>query len=49
MPPGHLYREIQAAGREPSGDTKDYAICLFIKNFEGEPVTRWLHRDGDCA
>jgi hypothetical protein len=48
MPPGELYRELIAAGREPSGDTKDYAICLFIKNFEGEPVTRWLHRDGDC-
>ncbi|MEZ2410516.1 hypothetical protein AB6806_27345 [Bosea sp. RCC_152_1] len=46
MPPGHVYREAMAKGREPSGDTKDYAICVFTKNWEGEPVTRWLHRDG---
>lgn len=47
MPPGHIYRAMIAAGKEPSGDTKDYAVAVFIKNFEGEPVTRWLHRDGD--
>ncbi|CAM5769892.1 gamma-glutamylcyclotransferase [Bosea minatitlanensis] len=49
MPPGHIYRETIAKGREPSGDTKDYAIAVFIKNFEGEPVMRWLHRDGGAA
>jgi len=49
MPPGHVYREMMAKGREPSGDTKDYAIAVFIINFEGEPVTRWLHRDAEAA
>ena len=47
MPPGPLYAELKAKGKEPSGDTKDYVIALYVKNFEGEPVTRLLHRDGD--
>ncbi|MCZ8098175.1 MAG: hypothetical protein O9972_09685 [Burkholderiales bacterium] len=46
MPPGALYADLMAQGKQPSGDTKDYALAVFTKNYEGEPALRWLHRDG---
>lgn len=49
MPPGHEYLRLQALGKEPSGGTQDFAILVWLKGYEGEPVTRWLHRDGDGA
>lgn len=47
MPPGPVYADLQASGREASGGQQDFVVLILIKNFEGEPVTRWLHRDGD--
>lgn len=49
MPPGHEYLRLQAQGKEPSGGKQDFAILVWLKGYEGEPVTRWLHRDGDAA
>lgn len=49
MPPGHEYLRLRALGKEPSGGKQDFAVLVWLKGYEGEPVTRWLHRDGDAA
>lgn len=45
MPPGHVFRELEAKGRNPSGGTADYCILVWLIGYEGEPTIRWLHRD----
>ena len=47
MPPGPVYLDLLAQGKSASGGKADFAIAIFIKNYEGEPAARWLHRDGD--
>ncbi|HWL06750.1 MAG TPA: hypothetical protein VNQ99_17740 [Xanthobacteraceae bacterium] len=45
MPPGPMAMQLEAQGKQPSGDTKDYCWLVFLKDFEGRAETRWLHRD----
>ena len=42
MPPGHV---ITAGGKVGGGKT-DYCWLVFDQKYGGDPVVRWLHRDG---
>jgi len=46
MPPGHEYRRLLEAGKDPSGGKQDFCILVFLKGFEGRWTGDWLHRDG---
>ncbi len=45
MPPGHVYRELEAAGKRPSGGTMDFCWLVFDRHYVGTPTIGWLHRD----
>jgi hypothetical protein len=42
MPPGSYL----LAGRKPRGGTVDFCWLVWLHGYDGEPVARWLHRDG---
>jgi hypothetical protein len=46
MPPGHVYKQLEEAGKRPSGGTQDFCWIIFQKGFVGQPKVGWLHRDG---
>jgi hypothetical protein len=45
MPPGHVARELEAKGKEPSGGTQDFCVLVWLKGYDGPASIRWLHRD----
>lgn len=46
MPPGHVYRELKAADKRPSGGTQDFCWLVFDKRSRaGRVEADWLHRD----
>lgn len=49
MPPGQEYIRLWEQGKEASGGTVDFCWLVWLKGYEGEPIARWLHRDGDAA
>jgi len=42
MPPGSYLQ----AGYKARGGTADFCWLVWLQGFDGEPTTRWLHRDG---
>jgi hypothetical protein len=42
LPPG----DYVLAGGEAKGDKRDFCWLVFERGYRGEPVIRWLHRDG---
>ena len=42
MPPG----DYVLAGGDAKGDKRDFCWLVFERGYRGEPVFRWLHRDG---
>ena len=42
MPPGHVI----TAGGKVGGGKSDYCWLVFEHGYDGNPETRWLHRDG---
>ena len=42
MPTGKYILE----GGKPEGDKRDFCWIVFERGYRGEPVLRWLHRDG---
>lgn len=45
MPPGHVAREMENAGKNPSGGKQDFCLLVWLKGYEGEPTQHWLRRD----
>lgn len=45
IPPGQVYEELEAQGKEPSGGQQDFVWLLWDHAHRGDPVTKWLHRD----
>lgn len=45
MPPGHIARDLEAKGKNPSGGKQDFCVLVWLKGFEGEPTNHWLRRD----
>ncbi len=56
MPPGDVYRELEAKGKRPSGGTQDFAWLVFDAAAKKEPLrfndwsapatVGWLHKNG---
>ncbi|MFK7944245.1 MAG: hypothetical protein AB8B85_15215 [Paracoccaceae bacterium] len=45
-PPGEVFEEYAAQGKDPSGGSKDYSYYVFMKGHTGPATIHWLRRGG---